>query len=325
MAKRYEILEFLKSKQPYSVSGEELAGLLGVTRTAIWKAVRELRRDGYLIAGRPGAGYALAGSPDRLLPEEIRDGLQTRILGRTIHYRDSTDSTNEVAKALARRGVPGGTLVIAEEQWSGKGRLSREWSSPRGGIWMSLIHRPQIISLLAPRYSLAACVAVARSLHKLGLNPGIKWPNDLLIEGRKVCGILTELWAELDRVEFLIIGIGINANIEQASFPDPIRPLAASLLELLGRKVDRPALVRDLLWELEGLFDLAPGPGFEGLLDEWRRFSVTLGRRVRVKAGGEEISGLARDIDGEGALLLETKDGPRRILAGEVTLGPRPE
>lgn len=322
------VLAALRARRGEYVSGEELADLLGVSRTAVWKHVARLRAAGYPIDAGPRLGYRLAGLPDSVTAPELLDGLATRRLGRMIEFRASVTSTNEVAKRLAREGAPEGLLVVAEEQIGGKGRLGRTWLSPPGvGVWMSLVLRPPLPPYEAPRLTLVAAVAVARAMRDLtGVAAGIKWPNDIVVADRKVCGILTELEAEWDRVAFAVLGIGINANTPPQQFPADLQATATSLLAASGQPVRRAALIQAILAGLEEGYDLMLAGRFDAVLVRWRELSATLGRRVRVlpvAPGQPAVAGVAEAVDPEGALLIRLGTGELvRVLAGEVSLRP---
>lgn len=300
------------------VSGRELASLFKVSRTAIWKGVNSLRELGYVIDSLPKKGYLLKAPPDLLLPYEIRRGLKARLLGRRIEHYDQVSSTNDIAKELAEKGVPEGTVVIAETQTTGKGRLGREWFSPEGGVWLSVVLRPGVSPDEVPRVALLLGVAVARTLSAFGVDSKLKWPNDVLVGGKKVCGILTEMDAELERVNFVIAGIGINVNNKVEDFPEEFRKSATSLVTEQGKEVPRAALVRLLLEELEEAYGLFTRGNFQAVLGEWRSLSGTLGRKVKIITHGKTLTGVAVDVDEEGALLLTLKDGsPARVLSGD--------
>jgi BirA family biotin operon repressor/biotin-[acetyl-CoA-carboxylase] ligase len=305
------------------LSGEELSRLLGVSRTAVWKAVQSLREEGYNIISRARQGYRLEGIPDLLLPAEISWGLETQWLGRNIYYKDTLASTNELAKELARQGVEEGTLVIAEEQGEGRGRRGRSWYSPRGqGLLFSLILRPPLQPAQAPQLTFLAAVAVAETLRKeLGLEAGIKWPNDIYIRGRKVAGILTELSAELDRVNFVIMGIGVNVNTPLEDFPPSLQEGATSLQAEAGRALSRAALLQKILLQIESWYKVFLQDGFPPLRRRWKELAFVLGKEVQVIGPRETFSGLAVDVDEFGALLVQVGGGQvRRVLAGDVSL-----
>lgn len=251
--------------------------------------------------------------------DDLAERLDTRVIGRYIRWHDTLPSTNDLAISLAEIGVPEGTTVIAEEQTAGRGRLGRPWTSPRGGIWLSVVLRPCLPLSRVPVIGLAAAVAAARAIRIVtGLLARVKWPNDVLVDGRKVVGILLEAGAG---GEWTVLGIGVNANVPRAALPETSGHPAASLQDLLGRPVDRSALVRTLLRELErGYEELRSGSTF-ATLRRWREIADTLGRVVRVETPAGAIEGVAVDIDETGALLVARRGGPvERVVAGEITL-----
>ncbi len=314
---KFNVLRLLSEKHDF-ISGEKLASELGVSRTAVWKAVKSLRSRGYSIEAVPRRGYRLVKTPDVIFPQEIKRGLRTRVFGRKIVYFEEVASTNDVAKELASQGAPEGTLVIAEMQTRGRGRMSREWFSPRGGLWFSIILRPDMTPGEVPLLALMLGVGVAKALLREGLRCHLKWPNDVLVDGRKVCGILTELDAEMDVVNYVIGGIGINVNNEVKDFPMEFRHLATTVKAELGRKVSRVVLLKHVLEELERTYDGLNEKGGSVVLDEWRRLSSTLGKRVRVVTHGRTIEGLALDVADNGALLIELENGRiEKIISGD--------
>lgn len=299
-----EILKALRESGDY-VSGQTLSKELGTSRVSIWKHIHSLEEDGYAVEASP-RGYRLVSSPDLLMPCEF-PGLEQRI-----HYFREIGSTMDAARKLAQGGVEQGTVVVAESQSRGRGRLSKEWLSPKGGIYFTVILRPKISPVYAPRINLMASVAVATTIRRLfGLKAELKWPNDVLIEGKKVCGILAEMNAEVDAVNFINLGIGINANTSVSQHEEK----ASSLKEQLGKEVSRREFFRSVLTELEKQQALLTKAD---LLEEWRRLSATLSRDVRIVAPGEEIIGQAIDIDSSGALIIKGKDDSlRTALAGD--------
>lgn len=299
-----QILKALRGCDGY-LSGETLSQRLGISRVSIWKHVHNLEKDGYVIEASP-RGYRLVSSPDLLLPCEFPD------LEQRIRYFPEIDSTMDAAREMAKKGAKDGTIVIAEAQMHGRGRLSREWLSPEGGIYFTVILRPRITPAYAPRINLMAAIAVATVIRNLfGLNAELKWPNDVLITGRKVCGILAEMDAEIDVVNFVNVGIGINANTSISQFEET----ATSLRDIRGREVSRRELLRVLIREIERWQPLLM---HEDLLREWKRLSATLNKEVRVVSLGEEVIGQAIDIDATGALILKGKDGSlRTVLVGD--------
>jgi len=311
-------------------SGEALSTLLGVSRSQVWKHVETLRARGYAIEGEPGDGYRLRSAPDRLYPEEIRQGLATRWLARQVEWLEETDSTNRVAQELARAGAPHGTAVVAEGQTAGRGRLGRRFFSPPGlNLYTSIVLRPDLDTASAPTLILAAAVAVADSVAASVGEPEaveIKWPNDVLLGGLKTSGILMEMGAEATRVAFLVLGIGVNLNVPREAFPEEFRELATSLSSHLGRPVARVAFARRLYGTLEEVLDLHAARGFEAVRPRFEARFRMPGRRLRVmELGGAEWAGTCLGIDADGALRLRRDDGSiARVVAGDVTIAKEP-
>jgi BirA family biotin operon repressor/biotin-[acetyl-CoA-carboxylase] ligase len=317
------ILRLLKNSRPEYHSGEEICKSLNVTRTAVWKHIQTLREEGYVIDARPRAGYRLTGIPDRLYPVEILDGLATRVLGREIDYYEDIGSTNEVARERAAKGAGEGLLVVAEEQTGGKGRLGRQWYSPRSkGIIFTLLLYPPVNPSRASQITMLAAVSLASAIRsETGVGAGIKWPNDLLIGGRKVCGILAELSAEVDRIGHLVVGIGINANQDLGDFPEDVRDKATSLKLETGATVSRVRLLQASLESFEHWYGLWLERGFEPVLAAWKQMSISLNCPVRLHTLDKSWDGWAEDVDSDGALLLRLPDGSlQRFVSGEVSL-----
>jgi BirA family biotin operon repressor/biotin-[acetyl-CoA-carboxylase] ligase len=322
------VLEALRRADGRSCSGAVLSSAQGVSRAQVWKHVETLRRRGYQIEARPGAGYRLLRSPDRLYPEEVLAGLATRWLGREIHHHESVDSTNRVALDLARAGAAHGCCVIAEGQTAGRGRLGRSFfSPPHLNLYTSILLRPALTTDRAPSWILAAASAVAESVAEAvgdadGSAVEIKWPNDVLLGGRKTSGILMELGAEASRVAFLVLGIGVNLNVEREQLPAEFRQLATSLASHTGRRIDRARFTRRLYERLEETLDLCAAGGFEAVRPRFEARFRMPGRAVRVQGmPGGELSGVVRGIDTDGALLVETRAGGiERVIAGDVSL-----
>lgn len=306
------------------VSGAELSSRLGVTRAAIWARVEELRRVGYQIEASPHRGYRLLGCPNLLHADDLiaRLGL-VRAVGRDIRVFQETTSTSDVLEKLARDGVAEGAVVFAESQTRGRGRLGRAWVSPPGkGLWFSVLLRPPLRPQAATRLTVAAAVALSRAVRRvLPLLPEIKWPNDIMLNGRKFAGVLTELTGELDSIRHANLGIGVNVNLDADELPPAVRGTATSLKLVLGRTLERPALAAAILRELDETYALACGDGFVGLVDEWSDQCTTLGRIVSVTTGARRVVGRAEALDDEGALLVRTDTGHlERIVGGDVTL-----
>lgn len=324
------VLEILDRSPGTARSGELLSEELGVTRAQIWKHVERLRSRGYTIEGERGGGYLLTGRPDRLYPEEIQAGLETRWLGHEIHYFDSTDSTNRIAFDLAREGAAHGTAVVAEGQTAGRGRLGRSFFSPQYlNLYTSIVLRPELDTAQAPSLIPSAAIAVAEAIAQTVCDSDsveIKWPNDVQLTGLKTSGILMEMSAEATRVDFAILGIGVNLNIERSELPDEFRSRATSLRSHEGHPIDRAAFVRLLFTRLEEVLDLHARDGFAGLRPRYEARFAMRGQQVRVsEMDGTTLVGTALGIAADGALELERNDGGTvQIIAGDVTL-VRPE
>ncbi len=315
-----QILNRLRQGSP--VSGEQLGKDIGISRTAIWKHIKELRREGYQISSSPNKGYLFVSAPDRLLPEEIKSGLMTHILGQLVIFHQDVSSTQDAAKMLASQGAVEGTIIVAEVQTEGRGRIGRRWISLPEGIYFSIILRPDIQPTEALKLPLIAGVAVAQAIKEVtNVDPKLKWPNDIFIADRKVGGILTEMSAEMDRLDWVIVGIGLNVNAPKDSFSDEIQEIATSLQIENGNPVSRVKLLQTLLSNLESLYDEFKKNGFESTRARWKDLSNTIGAEVAVYSGAELIEGQAVDIDSDGALVVQTKDGNlQRIIAGDVSL-----
>ncbi len=316
-----KILKLLKKSQSHPISGQEIAHLLGVSRTSVWKRIRDLQSLGYEIEASTRSGYRLIRSPDLLLPFEIKLNLQTRWMGRRIHYFQRIESTNSKAYELALKGAKEGEIVIAESQKRGRGRLGRKWYSPPFlNLYLSVILRPNIPPHQASLLTLMAAVATAEAIEKYsGLNPLIKWPNDILLRNRKVAGLLNEIRSEGDRIDFIILGIGINLNMAEKQLPREIRRLATSLKIEKGESVSRKEFLQLLLKALEEWYEIFLKEGGERVLKVWREKSKIKGRTIRVTSFGQSLTGRAVDVDSEGALILRLRKGERRrIVAGDI-------
>ncbi len=316
-----EILQILRARSEY-VSGQELCTQLGVTRAAIWKAVRQLKEEGYEIQAVRNKGYRLVASPDTMGRAELQSRMRTSWAGKQVVFLDSVDSTNNYAKKLAEAGAAHGTLVVAESQDGGRGRSGRAWVTPKGSsIAASLIVRPPIRPEHASMLTLVMGVAVARAIaDTTGVRVQIKWPNDLVVGGKKISGTLTEMSAEPERVHYVVIGTGINANVTE--FPRELRQTATSLQLETGHPVERGAV----LCACMGAFEEAYAKFLEKgdlslLLEEYQGLLANRGREVRVLDPAGAFCGMARGIDSMGRLIVEKEDGQvAHIYAGEVSV-----
>lgn len=318
-----KILSALRAN-PDGVSGTELAEKLRISRAAIWARIEELRHLGYDIEAGPHFGYRLIGIPDVLHADDLLARLsETKIIGRDVRVFEQTTSTNDVIEKLARDGVNEGVVVFAESQTKGRGRLGRKWISPaHKGLWFSLLLRPDLRPQEATQLTVASATALCRAIHsETGLNPEIKWPNDILVHGKKVAGILTEMSAELDRVQHVILGIGVNVNMSASEFQPELRKLATSLKIESGRATSRADLATAILYELDRNYARVCAGGFAALADEWEAHCTTIGRNVTIQVGERRLRGRAESLSDEGALLLRTEHGHlESIIGGDVTL-----
>lgn len=314
-----KILNIFRSSNGEFISGEEISEKLKVSRAAVWKHIEQLRKEGYEITGEPHVGYRLIGTPDKLIPEEVSHKLGTKIIGKKIYSYEMTDSTMDVAHRLAQSGSPEGTVVFSEGQSKGRGRTGRQWFSPKGkGIYLSLILRPDLSPAEAPKITLVSAVAVALSMRKVThLGALIKWPNDILVNDRKACGILTEMSAEVNTVKYIVLGIGINVNTAKGDLPKE----ATSLKHETGEEISRIVLAQDILRELERQYHIFKERGFKKIIEEWKGLSHTLGEEVKIACQGKKIEGVAVDLDSSGALVVRLDSGfTEHVTAGDVVM-----
>jgi BirA family biotin operon repressor/biotin-[acetyl-CoA-carboxylase] ligase len=313
------VLAFLAEAGDELVSGEAMSDKLGLSRAAVWKHVDALRAQGYRIDAIPARGYRLMGVPDRLGELELRPLINTHEIGHALHWFSEVGSTNDVARALAEEGAAHGEVVIAESQTAGRGRRGRAWISPPGrNIYLSVILRPDLPPVRAPELTLLSSVALCQAVRHAGVPADIKWPNDLMVHGRKVAGVLTEMAAEVDQVQWVVLGVGINVNARAEDFPPELRGSATSLCLERGQPVPRALLASAVLGALEEWLDRHAAEGFGPVRAAWKEMSETLGREVRVRSPGHDVEGVAEDVDEIGALIVRTRAGRERVLAGDV-------
>jgi BirA family biotin operon repressor/biotin-[acetyl-CoA-carboxylase] ligase len=317
-----KILELLKKYENQYISGQYISQILGVSRSAIWKYMNAIKEDGYIIESTSRKGYKLLTSPDILTGDEIKPKLSTNFLGSSIIHFDTIPSTNIKAKELAQEAEDG-TVIISEEQTSGKGRLGRHWVSPKGkGIWMSIILKPSIDPMEASKITLIGAAAVFNALEKRNIKALIKWPNDLVVNNKKVCGILTEMSAELNKIHYLVIGIGINVNVDKEEFPEDMKDTATSLKMVTGETVDRRNLVCDVLNFFEILYTKFIDTGFiSDSIKICKENSIFIGQDVRIIRLNKEFIAKAIDLDDEGQLIIQLEDGTiEKVFSGEVSM-----
>ncbi len=313
---REKIIDFLK-RNPNYVSGEELSHNLRISRQGLWKHIQELRLAGYEIMAVPHLGYHLVSSPDRLLPFEVSSHLNTKFIGKKIYYFETLSSTMDEAVKLGLAGISEGAVVLAETQTRGRGRLGRHWLSPKHkGIYFSLILRPKILPNATPVLTLLCAVSVCEAIKEnLGLEAQIKWPNDIFMHHKKLGGILTELNAEMDVVRFVVIGVGLNVNTDKKNLLSG----ATSLREQKKEHVNRLVLLQELLRQIEKNYLYFSSQGSADIINKWREYSFTLGKRIKVICQKSHLEGEAIDVDADGGLLVRKDSGlVEKIMAGDV-------
>ncbi|HWK24714.1 MAG TPA: biotin--[acetyl-CoA-carboxylase] ligase [Ureibacillus sp.] len=312
----------LASGEP--ISGQYLAEEMGISRTAVWKHLQSLQEEGYSFETIKKKGYLLTNKPDRVDAASISSYLTTERFGHNIHYYDECATTQTIAHELARNGAPDGTVVIAETQTDGKGRMSRPWESTKGkGIWMTVIIKPDVLPHQAPQFTLVAAVSIVNALKSLykEFTPVIKWPNDILVNGMKCTGILTEMIAEMDRVQALLVGIGINVNQQKEDFPEELQSIATSLSIEENKLLNRAELVATILSFLENYSDLYITRGFGPIKKLWEDASGTIGKEIKATTLTEVIQGKAIGITESGVLEIQLDSGEiRSIYSADIEL-----
>lgn len=324
MDPRNELLIELKNATGWK-SGEQLSRKMSMTRSAVWKHMVKLKEEGYNIESSPRKGYRLA-DEDVIVPAELRSTLRSKLfIPSEIRFMRRCVSTNVEARRLAENGAPEGTIAIAEAQEAGKGRRGRQWFSPAGlGLYFSFVLRPKMAPAEAARTNLLMAVSAAEVIRdKTGLPVKIKWPNDILIKGKKAAGVLAEISTELDSISYMIIGLGVNVNIPRAGtagcFPAELQKTATSLLIETDRKFSRAALLKCILMDFEHRYNASLQDGFQAALRRWRELSAIMGKKVKIETAGGKITGTVVDLDRDGALVLRDPEGNlRRFLSGDI-------
>lgn len=311
----YNIIELLKKND--WISGENIAKNLQISRTAVWKHIQQLKKKGYEITAKPNHGYHLEKTPETITTEELKQHLQPQIIGTKIHHFTSVQSTNDYAKTLAKNGEPEGTLIIADQQTKGRGRKQRLWVSPNNGLWFSMILRPSLPPSKAMNATMCAACALAETINNhTTLQASIKWPNDILIENKKVCGILTELAAEIDEIKYLIVGIGLNVN---NTLPKDLQKSSTSLKKETKKPVETLSLLVSLLESFERFYVSLKNGNTELLRKTWRSYSSTIGSQVKVNNEKEMVVGTAVDLGENGELIVKTSKGKKEIITGDIS------
>ena len=318
MTSRDKILSLFRSNPDAFVSGQEISQTLNISRAAVWKQVESLREQGFKIEAQRSKGYRLLGGPDLLLADEIKTGLTCQHLGGSLICLSEVDSTNARARQLAEQDAAEGTVVIADRQSAGRGRLGRRWESPSAvNLYCSILLRPQIPVQQAPQLTFLSAVAVAETLHQLYKLPAkVKWPNDVLVAGKKIAGLLNEMNAETEQIHFVILGVGINLNMTAEQLPEELNYPATSVLLETGEKIERTTFVREFLRRLDRYYGEFLAEGFVPIRRRWEALCDMMNLRVQIDQG---MQGTVVGLDTDGALRLQLDDGQvERIMAGDV-------
>lgn len=319
---RNKLIELLSENPTNYISGQYLSEKLNISRSAIWKHMNELKKDGYVIEAKARKGYRIVSFPNKLSENTLVWGLNTKWLGKTIIHKESIPTTQRLAHELALDGAKHGTVVIADEQTEGKGRVDRKWHSEKGqGIWMSIILRPNILPYLAPQLTLLTATVLADVIDRLTeVRPQIKWPNDILINDKKMAGILTEMQAEQDQVLYVIIGIGININHTKDDFSDELLTKATSLRIETEKKWDMLPIIQEILETFENKYSNFLEQGFDPVKQDWENYGFRLKERLHIKSGNKEWEGIFLGIAEDGALLARKEDGTiEKVYSAEIS------
>jgi len=318
-----KVLTFLQTHNTEYLSGQDLSDVLKISRVAVWKHIKKIQELGYTVESKQKLGYKLTSNSDELFPWEITSGLKTKIIGKQAYYFDSIDSTQKQALKMADDPANNGTIIIAAKQTGGKGRSGRKWVSPKGGIWLSIILQPKFDISITTLFPIASALALSNALEKtLKIFPELKWPNDLTIKGKKVAGMLVDVSLESNRIENLVLGVGINFDVDIKQLEKTLNGTSnfygvASLSEQ-KKKVKPIHLVQTFLVELEKIYELLNTKQTKKIISEWTKRSSTIGKNVQLDTRGGKIKGKAIKIDDDGALVISNKDKISRIVAGDI-------
>lgn len=317
---RHKLIQLLSENEDTYISGQLLSEQLDISRNAVWKHMNELKKDGYDIEGKAKLGYKIIGYPNKISENTISWGLQTDWLGRRIVHYETTASTQRIAHELALNGAKHGTIIIADEQTDGKGRVGRHWQSEQGkGIWMSIILRPNILPYLAPQLTLLTATVLAEVIDELSdVTPQIKWPNDILIDGMKMSGILTEMQAEQDQISYVIIGMGININQDAEDFVEEVSKRATSLKIKTKQTWDMVRIIQLILQKFETKYDQFVNHGFQDVKVKWESYGFRMNEKLTITTGNETWTGIFSGIAEDGALLIEREANIQKVYSGEI-------
>lgn len=318
------MLSFLKSHNTEYLSGQDLSDVLKISRVAVWKHIKKIRELGYKIESKQKLGYRLESSTDMLLPWEITSGLKTKVFGKRVYYFDSIDSTQNQAIKIASDETDNGTVIIAEKQTSGKGRLGRKWISPKGGIWFSIILHPKFDISVITLFPIASALALSNAIEKtLNIKSELKWPNDITIKGKKVAGMLVDASLESNKIENLILGVGINFNVDikqiEKSLKNTPNFYGVTSLSEQNKTVKPILLIQSFLMELEQIYNLLNVGDTKKIIRDWTKKSSTIGQNIELNIEDTKIRGKAIKIDDDGALVISENKKNRRITSGDIT------
>lgn len=316
-----KVLMLLKNSSDF-LSGEKISNKLGITRASVWKHINVLKKEGYIIEGISNKGYRLISSYDILNPLEIKEKLQTKYIGKDIKYFETIDSTNIMAKKIANNDAIDGTLIISEVQSFGRGRLNRQWISPKGGIWASLILKPNLEPIQAPKITLIAAAALILTFKKYNLDVKVKWPNDILLKNKKISGILTEMNCDMDRINYIILGFGINVNLKEDTIPKDLRNKATSLLLSTGKTFSRIDLLCKFLKEFEKLYhELLNENHADTSISICKENSILIGKDIIISSLNLNEKVKCIDLTKDGSLLVQNSSGKiKKVFSGEISL-----
>ncbi|MYL28544.1 biotin--[acetyl-CoA-carboxylase] ligase [Halobacillus halophilus] len=320
---RKQLIELL-TKQDGHISGQQLSQQLNISRTAVWKHMNELKKDGYEIEAVQRKGYKIHSFPDKISENTLQWGLETRWMGHQLYHYNQVDSTQEIVHQMAKQGKPHGTVVVADEQIGGKGRMARTWDSPKGkGIWMSFLLKPDLPPVEAPQLTLLAATVIAKMIdERSDLSPQIKWPNDVLIHHKKVSGILTEMQAEQDTIQYIVLGIGMNVNQEEEDIPSDIRYKASSFKIESGREWNIQKTIQHFLTLFEASYDQFIREGFQSVKEDWETYGYRIGENVTISTMKETWEATLLGIEPDGALRARRTTGEeQKLYSAEIHWG----
>ena len=317
-----KILTLLKSHKSEFISGQDLSDILKISRVAVWKHMKKIRSLGYKIESKQNLGYKLIDTTELLLPWEITENLNTKLLGKRVYYFNTIDSTQNFAMEIATNHNENGTVIISKKQTQGKGRIKRKWKSPVGGIWLSVIIHPKFDTSYVTLVPIATSLALHNAIEKtLGINAELKWPNDLTLKGKKIAGILLDTSIESNKIEYLIAGVGINFKIKTRNLEKSLKktPNFYGVTSLTEKNEKPSALVKQFLYELENIFQMIDSGYNKKIIREWTKRSSTIGKNISTLINDKHITGKAIKLDSDGALIISKGKNITRLLAGDVT------